>query len=139
MGFRGPINQPSLRAPITRAGRPARPCQPADPTLPHPSGGLSWKHPEGPHPEMERWRTSLSSDPDGLRAILRAHPMTRPATLSLVIFWWIAATATGATTRPNVLVIITDDQGHGDLGAHGNPVIRTPNLDRFTRESVKLD
>jgi arylsulfatase A-like enzyme len=40
---------------------------------------------------------------------------------------------------PNVLVIITDDQGYGDFGAHGNPVVRTPNLDRFFGESVKLD
>jgi arylsulfatase A-like enzyme len=40
--------------------------------------------------------------------------------------------------RPNVLLILTDDQGYGDLGVHGNPRIRTPNLDRFARESVRL-
>src|SRR5262249_14990923 len=40
--------------------------------------------------------------------------------------------------RPNVLIIITDDQGFGDLGVHGNPRIRTPALDRFARESVWL-
>src|SRR5262245_36832668 len=40
---------------------------------------------------------------------------------------------------PNVVVIITDDQGHGDLGVHGNPKIKTPHLDRFARQSVKLD
>lgn len=38
--------------------------------------------------------------------------------------------------RPNVIVIMTDDQGFGDLGCHGNPVIRTPNLDRFAEQSV---
>jgi arylsulfatase A-like enzyme len=39
---------------------------------------------------------------------------------------------------PNILVVITDDQGYGDLGAHGNPVLKTPHLDAFTKESVRL-
>jgi arylsulfatase A-like enzyme len=40
--------------------------------------------------------------------------------------------------RPNVVLIITDDQGYGDLGCHGNDRIRTPNLDRLARESVEF-
>jgi arylsulfatase A-like enzyme len=43
-----------------------------------------------------------------------------------------------AADRPNVLIVIADDQGFGDLGAHGNPVIKTPSLDAFTKESVWL-
>lgn len=42
------------------------------------------------------------------------------------------------TSRPNVIVIITDDQGYGDLGCHGNPVASTPNLDRLHDESVRF-
>lgn len=38
--------------------------------------------------------------------------------------------------RPNVLLIITDDQCYGDLGFHGNDKIRTPHLDRLAAESV---
>ena len=40
---------------------------------------------------------------------------------------------------PNIILLITDDQGYGDLGVHGNPVLRTPNLDRLAGESVRLD
>ncbi len=43
-----------------------------------------------------------------------------------------------AADAPNVLIVITDDQGFGDLGAHGNPVIKTPKLDAFTKESIWL-
>ena len=41
-------------------------------------------------------------------------------------------------SRPNVIVILTDDQGYGDMSAHGNPILRTPNLDRLHDESVRL-
>ncbi len=40
--------------------------------------------------------------------------------------------------RPNVVFVITDDQGYGDLGCHGNPIIETPNLDKLHSESVRL-
>lgn len=40
--------------------------------------------------------------------------------------------------KPNVIIIVTDDQGYGDLGVHGNPIIKTPNLDNFTFQSLEL-
>lgn len=40
------------------------------------------------------------------------------------------------TRRPNVVLVVTDDQGYGDVGYHGNPMINTPNLDNFAKESV---
>jgi arylsulfatase A-like enzyme len=36
------------------------------------------------------------------------------------------------------VIILTDDQGYGDLGCHGNPKIQTPNLDKFAKESFQL-
>ncbi len=50
----------------------------------------------------------------------------------------LAATAPAATTRPNFIFILTDDQGYGDLSAHGNPVLRTPHLDHLRERSVRF-
>jgi arylsulfatase len=43
-----------------------------------------------------------------------------------------------AGKRPNIVFIITDDQGYGDISAHGNPVLKTPNLDRLHAEGVRF-
>lgn len=40
--------------------------------------------------------------------------------------------------RPNIVLVITDDQGYGDLGCTGNPIIQTPNIDAFHDNSVRL-
>jgi len=40
--------------------------------------------------------------------------------------------------KPNVVIIITDDQGYGDLGCHGNPILKTPNIDNLYNESIRL-
>ena len=41
-------------------------------------------------------------------------------------------------TSPNVVIILTDDLGYGDLSGYGSPVARTPNLDRMAAEGVKM-
>ncbi|MEQ6119855.1 arylsulfatase [Reichenbachiella sp. MALMAid0571] len=40
---------------------------------------------------------------------------------------------------PNIIVVMTDDQGYGDIAAHGNPYIETPNMDKLHDESIKLE
>ena len=50
----------------------------------------------------------------------------------------LAVTTSVFAARPNVILVMTDDQGYGDLGCHGNPVLKTPNLDQLYRESVRL-
>src|SRR5947207_12470669 len=66
------------------------------------------------------WRTSLA------------------VVLLLIAAPFVLGQAPAKKKKPNVIVIITDDQGHGDLGFHGNPVIKTPNLDKFAKQSVRM-
>ena len=42
------------------------------------------------------------------------------------------------TTQPNFIVFLTDDQGWGDLACYGHPVIKSPNLDQFASEGLRL-
>jgi arylsulfatase A-like enzyme len=68
-------------------------------------------------------------------------PVLRSLALHVFMLFGIVGgqSVIGATARPNVLLILTDDQGYGDLGVHGNPDVATPNLDRFARDSVQFD
>jgi uncharacterized sulfatase len=50
-----------------------------------------------------------------------------------------SSTARGARRRPlNVIVILADDLGYGDLGVQGSSLIATPNLDRLARQGVRM-
>lgn len=46
--------------------------------------------------------------------------------------------AAAQTPRPNVVLIMSDDQGYGDLSLHGNPHLQTPNLDKLGRQGVQF-
>jgi arylsulfatase A-like enzyme len=41
-------------------------------------------------------------------------------------------------SRPNVIVVMTDDQGYGEFSCHGNPLAETPHIDRLASQSVRL-
>jgi arylsulfatase A-like enzyme len=55
--------------------------------------------------------------------------------LCLGVHWYTNA----AETKPNILVILTDDQGRGDYSAFGTKDIRTPNIDRIFHEGMTFD
>lgn len=40
--------------------------------------------------------------------------------------------------KPNVIIIMTDDQGYGDISYHGNPILNTPHTDAFAEQSIRL-
>ncbi|MFT4537776.1 MAG: arylsulfatase A-like enzyme [Planctomycetota bacterium] len=89
------------------------------------AGVLLWEGPRAPYAlEMKCLALELSC------SVL----LLLPACVSSKEDQGIAAQA----TRPNIIVIITDDQGYGDLGAHGNEMIQTPHMDRLHQDSVRL-
>lgn len=51
---------------------------------------------------------------------------------------WADPSASLEGRRPNIIFILTDDQGYGDLSCHGNPILKTPNLDRLHDEGVRF-
>ncbi len=50
----------------------------------------------------------------------------------------VAQAQTRLPKQPNIIFILTDDQGYGDLGRHGNPILKTQNLDRLHDEAVRF-
>jgi arylsulfatase A-like enzyme len=59
--------------------------------------------------------------------------------ISLAICFSFLSALSFAQRKPNVIIIITDDQGYGDLGITGNPNVKTPVLDRFAKESIRFN
>lgn len=61
-------------------------------------------------------------------------------TLAILLFALCSALLSSALAeRPNVIVILTDDQGWGDLSVHGNTNLNTPNIDRLASQGMELE
>ena len=58
--------------------------------------------------------------------------------LGLAVFCSLSVVALGEAAKPNVILVMTDDQGYGDLGCHGNPYLKTPELDKLHDESIRF-
>jgi len=55
-----------------------------------------------------------------------------------VIFTACKPTGKSSGRHPNIIILITDDQGYGDIRAHGNPWIQTPNMDKLHAQSTRF-
>lgn len=56
----------------------------------------------------------------------------------LTLFYHLVPTTIKAGEKPNIIIVITDDQGKNDLSCMGNPHIKTPNIDKFYGDAVRL-
>src|SRR5271156_3029795 len=65
---------------------------------------------------------------------------------SMVKFVWLAGLGLGCSTsetfaapgRPNIIFLLTDDMGYGDVGCYGGEFVPTPNIDRLAQEGTKF-
>ena len=66
------------------------------------------------------------------------HSSWLPQTAVLAFCCLLSTLLPSEDRKPNVILVITDDQGYGDVGAHGNTMIKTPHLDTLHSLSVRL-
>jgi len=75
-----------------------------------------------------------------------ARPIDRRDFFKTITALGVTAAAPGCMTlcnlrssdRPNIILVMTDDQGYGDLGCHGHPFLKTPNLDKLYTQSIRF-
>lgn len=67
---------------------------------------------------------------------MRAHIDLRRWLFLLAVFMLAVQAAAAAERSPNVVLIVSDDQGWGDFGFMGHPHIKTPHIDRLAKESL---
>jgi len=74
----------------------------------------------------------------GMKGVLHRRDFLKAAGAATVVGPVSLSVARRRTDQPNVVLVMTDDQGYGDLGCHGNAEIKTPNLDKLHAQSMRL-
>ncbi|WP_339731960.1 arylsulfatase [uncultured Gimesia sp.] len=70
---------------------------------------------------------------------MRRAPLLNLVCLFLLVFVFCSGQLLQAAAKPNVLLIMTDDQGWGDVRSHENPLIETPNQDLLAKQGARFD
>ena len=58
--------------------------------------------------------------------------------IAIISLWMTSCEKNSNDNKPNVIIIITDDQGYGDFGIKGNPILETPNMDAMAKRSAQM-
>jgi len=74
----------------------------------------------------------------GLRADIDPAPFFDPAKDAQPVAQVVKPSGKGPAKKPNIVLILADDLGYGDIEAYGTKAIRTPNLDRLAQEGVRF-
>src|SRR5262245_27618652 len=75
----------------------------------------------------------------GAQLLHRITTLTRwVAAIAMVFFFTPPGFAAGSRKQPNVVIILADDLGYGDLGCYGQQKIKTPNLDKMARQGLRF-
>jgi len=85
-------------------------------------------------PRELRYRSSRTR----LSALLHSLGYTLLPLLTALLLTGQVLLAADSPKPPNILLVMTDDQGYGDLSFNGNPILKTPHLDAFARQSVRF-
>lgn len=101
------------------------------PILPGPRTATS---PDEPKPTTETGRTRRPTEP------MASQRTSTSAIVPLVLLSaFLAPSTQAAAPKPNVVVILSDDQGWGDLGVHGNTNLSTPHIDSLARDGALFE
>ncbi len=93
-------------------------------------GGVSHRKAETP--------MCAAGDSDNSRTFQKANGSSMKSATLLSSFLLVVLRTALAHGGPNIILMVTDDQGYGDVSAHGNPILKTPHLDRLHREGVRF-
>src|SRR5437016_4569658 len=90
---------------------------------------------------MERRCTRIprgAGSPYHQEKCMRSRARSIKCVLAFVGLLWFASAAIGAA-RPNVVIILADDEGWGDLSVNGNTNVSTPNIDSLAKTGALLE